>query len=213
MDKEKTGKLIKEMRVQKGLTQNQLAEVLGVSNKAVSRWETGNSFPDIVLLDVLAEALGVKIEELVLGERKENVADSQALAQIVEVAKEQEIRGIRKIIKIALNILLSGIILAVLMLLFGTISSATGFMALEEVVDLDHARTNFAWDVMFGGFFLWFFGFPFAGMSVAGLVLNNTKRKTKKVRIFWIVFACLSFLWLLVNFIWIRMPFKMMESV
>ena len=43
MDKEKTGILIKEMRIKKGMTQKQLADTVGVSNKAVSRWETGGS--------------------------------------------------------------------------------------------------------------------------------------------------------------------------
>lgn len=59
MDKEKTGILIKEMRIKKGMTQKQLADTVGVSNKAVSRWETGNSFPDVALLDKLAEALDI----------------------------------------------------------------------------------------------------------------------------------------------------------
>ena len=42
MDKETTGKLIREKRIEKGMTQTQLADELGVSNKAVSRWETGD---------------------------------------------------------------------------------------------------------------------------------------------------------------------------
>lgn len=57
MDKVKTGELIREMRIKQDLTQNQLADQLGVTNKAVSRWETGNSFPDITLLSQLAQQL------------------------------------------------------------------------------------------------------------------------------------------------------------
>ena len=47
MDKQKTGNLIKEARVKKNYTQGELGDLLGVSNKAVSRWENGDSFPDV----------------------------------------------------------------------------------------------------------------------------------------------------------------------
>lgn len=70
MDKEKTGELIRQARMEKGLTQSELGDLIGVTNKAVSRWERGESFPDIALLDHLAECLSLQIEDLVLGERQ-----------------------------------------------------------------------------------------------------------------------------------------------
>ena len=69
MDKTKMGTFIREQRMALGLTQQQLADQLHVTNKAVSRWETGNAYPDIALLDDLAAALSVSVEELCRGER------------------------------------------------------------------------------------------------------------------------------------------------
>lgn len=69
METEKTGSFIAELRKEKGLTQLQLAELLHVSDKAVSRWETGRGFPDIGSLEDLADALDVSVAELLKGER------------------------------------------------------------------------------------------------------------------------------------------------
>lgn len=63
-----TGAAIKSLRESKHLTQAELAEQLGVSDKAVSKWETGKGFPDSSLLQPLAAALGVSIIELMNGE-------------------------------------------------------------------------------------------------------------------------------------------------
>lgn len=68
MDKEKTGKLIKELRKKNGLTQLQLAEKLHVSDKAVSKWERGLSLPDIDLLEPLSAELHIRIDELLSGQ-------------------------------------------------------------------------------------------------------------------------------------------------
>ena len=68
MDTQKTGTFLRILRKQKGLTQNQLAERIGVTDKAVSRWETGKGFPDVSLLQPLAEALGTSVTELLAGE-------------------------------------------------------------------------------------------------------------------------------------------------
>ena len=59
MDKTKIGTFIREQRMALGMTQQQLAEQLHTTNKAISRWETGNAYPDISLLDDLAAALSV----------------------------------------------------------------------------------------------------------------------------------------------------------
>lgn len=69
MNAEKTGAFIRELRKEKKLTQQQLAEGLHVSDKAVSRWETGRGFPDIGNLEDIAETLGVSVAELLKGER------------------------------------------------------------------------------------------------------------------------------------------------
>ena len=60
MDLNKTGLFIAYRRKQKGLTQKDLSEKIGVTDKAVSRWETGRGFPDVSLLEALAEVLDFK---------------------------------------------------------------------------------------------------------------------------------------------------------
>ena len=69
MDQIKTGKLIALLRRQAGLTQEELGERLGVSNKTVSRWENGNYMPDIEMLQLLAKEFDVSINELLAGEK------------------------------------------------------------------------------------------------------------------------------------------------
>ena len=63
-----TGAVIKRLREGKALTQEQLAEKICVSGKAVSKWETGRGFPDISLLEPLAQALGISVIELLSGD-------------------------------------------------------------------------------------------------------------------------------------------------
>ena len=63
------GKFLSALRKQKGMTQTELAELLGVTNQAVSKWETGDSFPETALLVPLADELGVTVDELLKGRR------------------------------------------------------------------------------------------------------------------------------------------------
>lgn len=72
MDQIKTGSLIRSLRLRQGMTQLALAERLGVSGKAVSKWECGGGVPDIALLPALAEVLGVSARALLRGELEEN---------------------------------------------------------------------------------------------------------------------------------------------
>ena len=62
------GKIIKELRENKNLTQKQLGEIISVSDKTVSKWETERGLPDISLLEPLSSALGVSVAELLSGE-------------------------------------------------------------------------------------------------------------------------------------------------
>lgn len=72
MEQYVTGSVIRTLREKKGLTQRQLAERLSVSDKTVSKWETGKGLPDISLLEPLAAQLGVSVAELLRGEWVEN---------------------------------------------------------------------------------------------------------------------------------------------
>ena len=72
MDRYVTGAVIKRLREGKKMTQEDLADRIHVSSKAVSKWETGAGFPDISLLEPLAEALGISVIELLSGEDVRN---------------------------------------------------------------------------------------------------------------------------------------------
>ena len=67
-----TGNTIKRLREKKGITQKQLADMLAVSDKTVSKWETGKGLPDIGIIKELAEALQVSIAELLTGDVVKN---------------------------------------------------------------------------------------------------------------------------------------------
>ena len=63
-----TGTMVRRLRENKNMTQHQLAEIINVSDKAISKWENGRGYPDISLIEPLANALGVSVIELFSGE-------------------------------------------------------------------------------------------------------------------------------------------------
>lgn len=67
MDKAKIGTFVAKLRKESGMTQKELAEKLFVTDKAISKWECGQSYPDISMLEPLAEALNVSVMELLEG--------------------------------------------------------------------------------------------------------------------------------------------------
>lgn len=77
MDKIEIGSIIARQRKVKGLTQKQLADMLKVSNKTISKWETGEGFPDITILPALAEALSITVDELLGGSPIKNRDNSE----------------------------------------------------------------------------------------------------------------------------------------
>ena len=82
MSQQEMGRFIAEKRRAKNLTQEQLAELLGVSNKTISKWETGKSMPDYAVVESLCKELNITIAELLTGKEK----DSES---IPEYTKEQ----------------------------------------------------------------------------------------------------------------------------
>lgn len=122
MDKTKTGLLIKEARQKKGYTQSELGDLLGVTNKAISRWENGDSFPDIGVLESLASILDLKIQDIVTGNADSdygNIASppqyikvqEKSLLDLIRTAKLQEKSKIRK----GLTLFISAILLFLLL--------------------------------------------------------------------------------------------------
>lgn len=85
MDAKKTGVFIAQLRKELGLTQKELADALNVSDKAISRWETGKGFPDTTLLKPLGDTLGVSVGELLSGER---MAETEVRERTDEVIVE-----------------------------------------------------------------------------------------------------------------------------
>lgn len=76
MDCDKVGKYLTELRKEKGLTQEQLAEIIGVSNKTISKWETGINVPDTYFLYALSKEFNVSVQDILNGEKIYNIMDS-----------------------------------------------------------------------------------------------------------------------------------------
>ena len=92
MDQEKIGKFIFELRKEKKMTQQELADKIGVTDRAISKWENGRGMPDLSLMKPLCEILGITLNELISGERIEKK----------EIQKKSE----ENILKTILNLLM-----------------------------------------------------------------------------------------------------------
>ena len=85
MDQEKIGKFISECRREKQITQEQLAEQLGITSKSVSKWETGNCLPDASKYKTLCEILGITINELFSGERLNSETENEVKDYLLDL--------------------------------------------------------------------------------------------------------------------------------
>lgn len=92
MDQKKTGAFLKELRKGKNLTQEELAEQFNISNRSVSRWETGTNLPDLSILVELADFYDVDIREIIDGERKSemNKETKETLNKVAEYAEQDK---------------------------------------------------------------------------------------------------------------------------
>ena len=106
MNQQKIGEFLKQLRKDKGLTQEQLAENFYVSSRTVSRWETGTNMPDIQTLIEIASFYDVDIREIIDGERKSENMNSETkdtLKKVAEYATEETGKR-KKRTRIAFNI-------------------------------------------------------------------------------------------------------------
>ena len=99
MDQIKMGKLLKELRKEKNLTQEQLAEHFSVATRTVSRWETGKNMPDVDILIGLADFYGVDVREIIEGEKRIELSEKNegdTLKKVAEYATEESKRNKKK---------------------------------------------------------------------------------------------------------------------
>lgn len=197
LDKKRFGAFVAELRKEKGYTQKELAEKLFLSDKAVSKWETGVSIPDTPLLIPLAEVLGVNVTELLMCKRMEteNLLEAGQVEDIVKTAisygEEKNIRAYQEKSRWPLIYMLS------------FISACFGVMvAVRNKLVLPELYTAVCLGAAFGAYFCFFVKLKLpkyydehkisiyydAGfrMNMAGIVFRNSN---------WPHLICLSRIW------------------
>lgn len=100
MNQIKIGGFIKELRKEKGLTQEQFAEQFHVTRRTVSRWETGSNLPDLDILIEMADYYGIELRELLDGERKSeemNKELEETVLKVVEYSNEDKLKVTKRI--------------------------------------------------------------------------------------------------------------------
>lgn len=98
MDTKKIGEFLKLLRKEKGLTQEQLAEILFVSGRTISRWETGTNMPDLSTIIQIAEFFAVDVKEILDGERKSENMDKElkeTLTKVADYSKLEKEKAVR----------------------------------------------------------------------------------------------------------------------
>lgn len=129
MDAKITGCFIAQLRKELGLTQKELAEKLEVTDKAISRWETGKGLPDTSLLKPLAEILGVSVGELLSGKRMDDSqiksqADHIILESLGYEERQEKWKGILRYVFLGILVALGGMFFSMVVARFATSKDA-----------------------------------------------------------------------------------------
>jgi len=117
MNQKKIGALLRELRREKNLTQEQLAEILGVTNRSVSRWENGVNMPDFDLVIEIVNYFEVSIDEFLDGERKNDMIDKKTEEKLLKVAdyeNAEKQKMLRRICRLFILAIAAFIVYAVL---------------------------------------------------------------------------------------------------
>lgn len=129
MDAKITGCFIAQLRKELGLTQKELAEKLEVTDKAISRWETGKGLPDTSLLKPLAEIFGVSVGELLSGKRMDDSqiksqADHIILESLSYEERQEKWKGILRYVFWGILVALGGMFFSMVVVRFATSKDA-----------------------------------------------------------------------------------------
>ena len=139
MNQIKIGQFLKELRKEKGLTQEQFAEKFNLSRRTVSRWENGNNMPDLDILLALAEFYAVDIREIMDGERKSgtmNTEQQEMFAKLTDYSKCKEQLLLRKVIAIVIIGMLAWAVSFAFLLMFMNSATEAGLLLILEAVML-----------------------------------------------------------------------------
>ncbi len=139
MDQNKIGQFMKELRKEKGLTQEQLAEQFNLSRRTVSRWETGNNMPDLNMLLALADFYGVDIREIMDGERKSgtmNTEQQETFAKLTDYSSCKEKLLLKKVIAIVTIGMVAWAVSFAFLLKFMNSTTGTSLLLVLEAVML-----------------------------------------------------------------------------
>ena len=118
MNQIKIGSFIKELRKEKGLTQEQFAEQFNVARRTVSRWETGSNLPDLDILIEMADYYNIELRELLDGERKSekmNEELKETVLKVAEYSNEDKLKVTRRIHWLFITGLVAAIIYMILL--------------------------------------------------------------------------------------------------
>lgn len=154
MDANKTGRFISELRKEKGLTQKEFASRICVSDKTISRWETGKGYPDIEILPELSKELGVNISEILDGKRSD-ITDVQSkivyeknLQGVCNSVKENNAKKKKKVKKLqAALVILSLLLSGSLLVSFFTTRMVVGYESIVGsencIIASDYSKINY----------------------------------------------------------------------
>jgi len=182
MDQVKIGSLLKELRNEHSLSQEQLAEKFNVSSRSVSRWENGNTMPDISIMIELADFYDIDIRELLSGERKSDTMDEnlkETLVMVADYTEEEKAKILKKV-----YICGQGVII--------TSAAALIVYFLSYMVKLDIVLTPFLLILASGIFGI---NTALAGLQLKGKM--SKERNKKLIRITVAIWVCIAVLLLI----------------
>lgn len=153
MNPKEIGIFLKHLRSEKGITQEQLAEILGVSGRTVSRWETGNNLPDLSILVQISEYYNVEIKEILNGERKSENMDKELKETLLKVADYNELEKQQTVragnISFRIMFLVCAVAVIIQMIMTGNLSLVIGetvILVAGGLVYIYYMVKNGAWD-------------------------------------------------------------------
>ena len=152
MNQKKIGKFIAELRIEQSMTQKDLAQRLGVSDKTISKWETGRGLPEISIMMALCDTLGVSINELLSGERLNmSTYREKAEENIVSLMKKRSYK------KVICHIAISALLFVIAFLMIP--------LAAEKIISPINILIAYFWSILL-----------IVGNFVAGLVYGAMKK-------------------------------------